>query len=100
MSKGAKQRNSERRKNEKRSRKAAQQAKFMALADKEQNSKRFSQKNDGTKQNHMRPRSHPFGNCGNHGCKVCFKSINSVPERGTFQFAVLNLLYPNSIVEV
>lgn len=69
MSKVAKKRNSDRRREEKRKRKAANIARFTADIGTSRNKK----SKDGTRaQNKLPGHPHTSGYCGNVGCKRCF----------------------------
>lgn len=72
MSKKAKLKNREKRLQEKRSRKAANKARYAELRRLGINSKskRFQKKKRSVILG-----DHPFGNCGNVGCKKCFPDL-------------------------
>ena len=79
MSKKSKKAASELKRRKKASDKAAQRAKYEGYRDSGKNSKskRFL---DSTKDHtKMRARTHPYGHCGNIGCKKCFPQYN-IPE--------------------
>jgi len=94
VSKTSKKNASERRKTEKAKRKAAEKAKYLSFKEKGLNSKRGLLKKKSQNENKMRAHSHPHGNCGNLGCKLCFPE-NAVIHSATFQAKFLNYLYPH-----
>lgn len=76
MSKKSKKAASDIKRRKKASAKAAQSAKYESYRDSGKNakSKRFLNKvKDSSK---MRAHNHPYGNCGNIGCKKCFPQYN------------------------
>jgi hypothetical protein len=75
MSKKARSEASERRRKEKRARKAAQRAKYEAWRDAGQNTKSRRVKIRARKARRFRSERHADGPCGNIGCKRC----NPVP---------------------
>lgn len=94
MSKKIKKANQDRRKNEKHNRKVAQKAKYASFRDKGQNEKSKRVRVAAEKHIKMRAHSHPHGNCGNLGCKLCYPQHNSGVEPGTFQQLILHHFYP------
>lgn len=76
MGKKAKNKNAERRKREKASRKEAQKRRYGEYAASGANSKRAKNKVAG--RDTVSPHKHAIANCGNTGCQRCFPRKESV----------------------
>lgn len=74
MSKAAKKRNQDRRRDEKRKRKAANAARYASYIGTAQNKKRKGSTVNGKK---IPGHPHTSGFCGNIGCKRCYRELNS-----------------------
>jgi hypothetical protein len=75
MSKKCKLKNREKRLQEKRSRKAANKARYAELKRLGINSKSKRFKTGQSKKRKISSEDHPNGNCGNVGCKKCFPDL-------------------------
>jgi len=75
MSKKSKLNNKDKRLQEKRSRKAANKAKYAELKRLGINSKSKRFQKSQSKKHRSDLGSHPYGNCGNVGCKKCFPDL-------------------------
>lgn len=94
MSKAAKLRAKEERLKKKRAHKASMTATWETYAKTGQNVKSKRNRNKVKNSSHMRPRTHPHGNCHNHGCKKCYPKLNAKPEWNTNQYDLLHAFYP------
>lgn len=75
MSKKTKLKNREKRLQEKRARKAANKARYAEMRRLGINSKSKRFRKNQSKKRKATGESHPYGHCGNVGCKTCFPDL-------------------------
>jgi len=78
MSKKSKLKNREKRLQEKRSRKAANKARYAEMRRLGINSKSKRYQSNQRKKHKVGDVDHPNGNCGNIGCKKCFPDLHQL----------------------